>query len=606
LENKQTVRHFYTRRVQELSGTLEALTKKIKTISLLRVVIFLLTVAGIYILSGRSLTGLIVVAVIGFSLFIALISIHGKLFRRKQNAEALLSINKNELKLLDHDTSNQVKGTEYLDENHPFTVDLDIFGNRSLFQLLDRSATSGGREHLASTLLDPLAKTNRLIERQQAIEELKKQPLWRQEFQVLGGREASDKQALERLLEWGKTYTISFNKRIYKILLWVTPVVAFTDIVLITLNILDIKAILLLFLLPGLVFMNHSKKINIEYDLLGRQAGFLKKYAALFKKTEEIDFKSKILKEAKATLSESKISAETAFIQLSKILKVFDWRLNMLMGVLLNIFFLWDIKQIIRLEKWKKEHAPDMPAWFEALSEMDELVSFAGYAFNHPDAIMPVLSKKDFILQGENLKHPFIKEESCVGNPVSIPGWHRFHIITGANMAGKSTYLRTVGINLILAECGAPVLADSFEFVPVQVFTGIKTTDSLQDGASYFFAELKRLKEIMDRLRNNEKLFIILDEILRGTNSEDKQKGSKALLRQLVQYHASGLIATHDLALGELATEFPGQIMNKRFEVEIENNEMTFDYTLKDGISQNLNATFLLKKMKIAGGENEE
>ena len=604
MENKQDVRHFYTERVRELSDALAVIQKKIKQISVLRIIVFTVTLVGIYIAAGRSLSGLVIITVTGFSVFFVLIYRHALLFPKKRNTEALLAINQNELLLLDRNTSSQADGREYIDEEHPFAVDLDIFGKRSLFQLLDRNATIGGRERLASVLLNPLSGVSELTERQQAITELKNMPLWRQEFQALGGEELFNKQALERLLEWSKTYTISFNKPIYKILLWLTPIVGFLDIILITLNILNVNALLLLFLLPGLAFMNHSKKINIEHDSLGRQAGLLKKYAALFKKTEELDFKSKILKDVKSTLSKSKISAEIAFIHLSKIMKVFDWRLNLIVGFLLNLFSLWDNKQIIRLEKWKKEHAPDMPAWFEALSGIDELASFAGFAFNHPEAVMPSVSKQDFVLKGENLKHPFIAEETCVGNPVTIPGWHRFQVITGANMAGKSTYLRTVGINLILAECGAPVLADSFEFSPVQVFTGIKTTDSLQDGASYFFAELKRLKEIMDRLRAGQGLFIILDEILRGTNSEDKQKGSKALLRQLVQFHASGLIATHDLTLGELAKEFPEQIINKRFEVEIRNDEMAFDYTLKEGISQNLNATFLLKKMRIAGEED--
>jgi DNA mismatch repair ATPase MutS len=172
-------------------------------------------------------------------------------------------------------------------------------------------------------------------------------------------------------------------------------------------------------------------------------------------------------------------------------------------------------------------------------------------------------------------------------------------------MAGKSTYLRTVGVNLLLAMAGAPVLADALVFSPVQLFTGIKTSDSLQDGASYFFAELKRLKEIIDRLHAEEPLFIILDEILRGTNSKDKQKGSKALLKQLVQFKASGLMATHDLSLGELAQQFPENITNKRFEVEITSQEMVFDYTLKSGVSQNLNASFLMKKMGIADTEAE-
>ena len=604
MENKQDVHHFYTERVRELSDALAVIQKKIKQISVLRLIVFTVTVVGIYIMAGRSLSGLVIIAVLGFSAFFIFIYRHALLFPEKRNTEALLAINQNELLLLDRNTSNQADGREYIDEEHPFAVDLDIFGKRSLFQLLDRNATIGGRERLASVLLNPLSGVSELTERQQAITELKNMPLWRQEFQALGSDEVMDNKAHERLLKWSETSSVSFNKPIYKILLWLNPIIGFSVILLITLGILNESAFLFFLLIPGITFGNHLSQINIEHDLLGKQAGLLKKYAALFKKTEELDFKSKILREAKATLSESKISAEAAFIHLSKILKVFDWRLNMIVGFLLNLFFLLDIKQIIRLEKWKKQNAPDMPAWFEALSGIDELISFAGFAFNHPEAVMPSVSKQDFVLKGENLKHPFIAEETCVGNPVTIPGWHRFQVITGANMAGKSTYLRTVGINLIMAECGAPVLADSFEFSPVQVFTGIKTTDSLQDGASYFFAELKRLKEIMDRLRAGQGLFIILDEILRGTNSEDKQKGSKALLRKLVQLNASGLIATHDLALGDLAGEFPEQIVNKRFEVEIQNDEMAFDYTLKEGISQNLNATFLLKKMMIAGEED--
>ncbi len=569
----------------------------------MRIIVFTLTVVGIYITAGRSLNELVIIAVIGFSVFFVLIYRHALLYPKKRNTDVLLAINKNELLLLDRNTSNQTDGREYLNEEHPFAVDLDIFGSRSLFQLLDRNATIGGRKRLASVLLNPLSRVSELIERQQAITELKNIPIWRQEFHALGSDEVMDKKAHEKLLKWSNTSSVSFNKPVYKILLWLNPIVGFSVITLITLNILNPLVFLIFLLMPLSIFGNRISQINIEHDLLGKQTGLLKKYAALFKKTDELDFKAKILKEAKTTLSGSKISAYAAFTDLSKIMKVFDYRLNMLMGILLNIFFLWDIMQIIRLEKWKKQNGPNMPLWFEALSGIDELASFAGFAFNHPKAVMPAVSKQDFVLKGENLKHPFISEEMCVGNPVTIPGWHQFQVITGANMAGKSTYLRTVGINLVLAECGSPVLADSFEFSPVQVFTGIKTTDSLQDGASYFFAELKRLKEIMDRLRKDEPLFIILDEILRGTNSEDKQKGSKALLRQLVQLRASGLIATHDLALGELATEFPNEILNKRFEVEIHNDEMAFDYMLKEGISQNLNATFLLRKMKITGEE---
>jgi DNA mismatch repair ATPase MutS len=259
---------------------------------------------------------------------------------------------------------------------------------------------------------------------------------------------------------------------------------------------------------------------------------------------------------------------------------------------------LWDIMQVLRLEHWKKANKAEVETWFSVLFLFDELNSFAGFAFNHPQAVFPVFSKQ-FEIKAIDVKHPFIASEKCVGNDISIANWGQFNIVTGANMAGKSTYLRTVGINLIMAMTGMPVLAKSFAFQPVDVFTGIKTSDSLQDGESYFFAELKRLKALIDLLEEGKQVFIILDEILRGTNSADKQKGSLGLIRQFIRLGASGFIATHDLALGELVKSYPENIRNKRFEVEIENNELVFDYKLKDGISQNLNATFLMKKMGI-------
>jgi DNA mismatch repair ATPase MutS len=292
-------------------------------------------------------------------------------------------------------------------------------------------------------------------------------------------------------------------------------------------------------------------------------------------------------------------SAHKSVKSLSEITKSMDYRLNMVVGILLNIFFLWDIKQAIKIERWKNSNASFMENWFNQLSAIDELQSFAGFAFNFPNSTFPTFKTGDFEVKASNVTHPFIAQNSCIGNDINYEGWKQFQIITGANMAGKSTYLRTVGINMILAMTGAPVLADSFVIVPVNIFTGIKTTDSLQDGESYFFAELKRLKELIDKLESGQKLFVILDEVLRGTNSADKQKGSMALITQLIRLSASGMIATHDLALGGLINEFPKNITNKRFEVEISNNQLVFDYKLKEGISQNLNATFLMNKMGI-------
>jgi len=393
-----------------------------------------------------------------------------------------------------------------------------------------------------------LKDADQLKQRQKAIEELKNAPLWRQHFQAHGQLAHDEKSTINSLLNWADDSTVLFNTL---------------------------------------------------HNQLGKKTEVLGKYSDMFGMVENETFESALLNEQKALVANQLRSTQNTIKKLSGILAAFDYRLNLIVGILLNIFFLWDILQSIRLEKWKASYGKEMATVFEALFVFDELNSLAGFAFGHPESVFPGFKNDDFLLEAEDAKHPFISEKNNVGNEINFIGWGKFQIITGANMAGKSTYLRTVGINMVLAMTGAPVLAKSFILKPVDIFTGIKTTDSLQDGESYFFAELKRLKEMIDTLENGAKLFIILDEILRGTNSADKHKGSEGLVKQLIKLNASGMIATHDLALGQLEKTFPRQVINKRFEVEIKDNELIFDYKLKDGVSQNLNATFLMKKMGI-------
>jgi DNA mismatch repair ATPase MutS len=237
--------------------------------------------------------------------------------------------------------------------------------------------------------------------------------------------------------------------------------------------------------------------------------------------------------------------------------------------------------------------------WFDALGRFDALSSLAGFAFNHPSYTWPAIATSYFQLSGKALGHPLIRRELCVKNDILIDDNPRFLIITGANMAGKSTYLRTVGINFLLAVVGAPVCADELTVYPAQIVTSLRTTDSLAGNESYFFAELKRLKMIIDRLKQGEELFIILDEILKGTNSVDKQKGSLALMKQLAACDTRGIIATHDLALGALAQDFPHLIKNYCFEADITGDSLSFTYHLREGIAQNMNASFLMQKMGI-------
>jgi len=587
---------YFQVQVERHASQLEKVTKKIRNTSISRIVIFFLTVVGIYLTTALNGWWVAATGASGLVVFMILVIRHVKLFHQKHYLRKLLQINENELLLLRLNTKNQYPGKEYFSTEHPYADDLDVFGDRSLFQLIDRCATHGGRDKLAAGLLSPNLSAGTIRKRQKAIAELVVLPQWRQEFQALGGDENAG--SIDGLLQWARFDSRDWNKMLYKILIVLTPVLGLCVVTFISFGGLGFGAFLLFLLLPLTVLGLNFNAINSGYGQLGKKNRVLRTYAVLFQKIEEQNFKSEILKQVQQILFGENHSAARAFQQLESISKAFDYRLNFLVGFTLDIFFLWDIRQLMRLEKWKTRYGKEMQQWFESLAEVDELCSYAGFAFQHPEAVFPKLSET-FSLQGENLKHPFITSDKCVGNPVNIPGWKQFQIITGANMAGKSTYLRTVGINLLLANCGAPVLAESMVFKPVQLFTGIKTSDSLQDGESYFFAELKHLHQIIQQLEKGEQLFIILDEILRGTNSKDKQKGSKALLKQLIRFRSSGLVATHDLALGSLADDFPDNIINKRFEVEIENNQLIFDYQLKDGISQNLNATFLMKKMGI-------
>jgi DNA mismatch repair ATPase MutS len=276
-----------------------------------------------------------------------------------------------------------------------------------------------------------------------------------------------------------------------------------------------------------------------------------------------------------------------------------DQRSNFMVHIFLNPFLLWDISKAIAIGEWKNVYGKQTEIWIKTLGEWDALCSLGKFAFSHPDYVFPELTDNYFEIKGKNLGHPLMNRETCIRNDINIEINPYFLIVTGANMAGKSTYLRTVGVNFVLACMGAPVWADSLRLYPATLLTSLRTSDSLNDNESYFFAELKRLKMMIDCLQSGEKLLIILDEILKGTNSVDKQKGSLALIQQFIHLQSCGIIATHDLLLGSMEKEFPKNIRNYCFEADIQNDELTFSYRLRAGIAQNMNATFLMKKMGI-------
>jgi DNA mismatch repair ATPase MutS len=284
---------------------------------------------------------------------------------------------------------------------------------------------------------------------------------------------------------------------------------------------------------------------------------------------------------------------------LARIVVDFDRRLNMIMGVVLNGLLMWDLQCILRLEKWKNNSARELPGWFAILGEFEALNSLAGFRFNVPESVFPIPDLEGPIIRAENLSHPLILPDENIPNDIWLDHFGQFMLITGSNMAGKSTFLRTVGVNLVLAAAGAPVMAREMQFIPIEIITSMRIRDSLSSRESTFYAELKRLRKIIDVHNQGHQALILLDEILKGTNSRDKHFGSEMFIRQLIELNSAGLIATHDLELSKLETEFPDHISNYCFEVQIDRQEFIYDYKLRKGVCQTMNATELMKKMGI-------
>ena len=285
--------------------------------------------------------------------------------------------------------------------------------------------------------------------------------------------------------------------------------------------------------------------------------------------------------------------------ELNGILNRFDYRLNPIVYIPLNILLLWDLQQILQLEKWKSKNNQEVSHWFDAMARFEVLSSLGTLAFNHPHWCFPDLNKEKPEFTAVQLGHPLIKPEKSVCNDFSAIGSGNINIITGSNMAGKSTFLRSVGVNMILATMGAPVCATKMTVSPLKVMTSMRIKDNLEENTSTFYAELKKLKTIIDAVNSRQPVFILLDEILRGTNSLDRQTGSMALIRQLLHHNATGIVATHDLELAGMIKEFPEGIHNYYFDAALDGEELYFDYTLKQGVCQNLNASILMKKIGI-------
>jgi len=588
----------YNNRIAKFSTERNNLTKKQKHLPLLRLVIFFLFAILVYRYLTIQSSGSEILAISSLAAFVLLSVFDSKLKSQIKRIEILLEINLKEVAALGGDYNSFDPGNEYIDQSHDYTHDLDIFGEGSLFQFINRTSTIFGKLRLAEYFSNAFGQSDKVIPRQHSIKELSEMIDLRQHTQLIFHDEDISATDKTEMIQWLESGSPVKNLKLLRILAFGLPSITFISILFSVFGIISFPIFLIVLQLI-IVFLYGRQTLNVQ-NIITSKSKILNKYALCLQIIENTDFKSGYLIDLQKHLSSAdNQSPSKAIHQLSTILKYMDSNLNLLVSVLLNGLFMFNLHLLLKVEKWKKQNSKIVPVWFDVIATFDALSSLAGFTYNNPDFIFPQLIPDDFSFEAKELGHPLITSDLRVVNDVGIKGWNQFYIITGANMSGKSTFLRTIGVNYILAMAGAPVCAKELKFYPIQIHSSIRTSDSLVKHESYFYAELKRLKQIIDELHSGKQKLILLDEILKGTNSKDKQSGSIALIEQLLNYRSVGLFATHDLMLGELADRYPGNVNNLCFEIEIANDKMVIDYKLHKGVCKNLNATYLMRNMGI-------
>jgi len=588
---------FYKKRVDDYSDQVTSIQKKINLISILRLLTFVsgITLAIYLYRVSPWLTGIIIIF---FSTgFLFLVRIFVKLSNQRNFVRNIITVNKEELMRFTGNTREFDQGMEFLEDNHPYAADLDIFGRGSIFQILNRTSTNQGKIKLAGWLLSGADKKEILI-RQEAVAELKEKTEWRHEFQAYGMDLNETGQEFEEIKNWLEEDPRFFNNFFYKTIIYLLPSIT---IILLILSVFLIPFNFFIFLVLiqfGIIGLN-LRAINRQHRVMTKKFHLFASYSELFNLIENEDFNSTKLASLKKELISGNRKTSKNIKQFASLIDNFDRRLNMIVGVVMNGLFLWDIHCVIRLEEWRNVHRKHLLRWLQAIAEFDALISFGGYWFNNPDYTIPVLREGNFVFRSKQISHPLLNKTEMISNDFMIEEPGQVFLITGSNMAGKSTFLRSIGINMVLGMAGAPVCAKHLEFTPIHIFTSMRIGDSILYKESTFYAELKRLKNIIDHFNDGNKALVLLDEILKGTNSKDKHYGSEILIRQLISYGAAALVATHDLDLCRLENDLPDHVINYSFEVYIENGQFHFDYKLRKGICTTMNATELMKQMGI-------
>jgi len=537
-------------------------------------------------------------------LFAFLVRRQSRLEKMREESRAFFRVNENEIDLRRAGKTMYAEGGEFEDGKHAYTSDLDIFGSRSLFTLLNRCATRLGVLQLAGWL-DRAAPKAEIIERQEASAEIAEDMQWSQALQAKLlfnlNRPAEPKSFLQGY--FGDA-ALSFGNGFMRVYVPMAPFLLLAG-ALYSFFVSPIwgavVGLSLLHLCWALLMAGKVGLFSGRIDKIGR---VLAAYAEAVELIEGKGFAAEMNRKWQAELLPGGTKLSAAFRELSVLIDKLDARNNLLAGAVMNMLLLWDFKCVMRIVEWKKKHADRILIAFDAVAVFEALNSLAILRRNHPHWATPELldSPVSDTIRARDIGHPLIPTDASVPNDYSGKG-HAIALITGSNMAGKSTFLRTIGVNAVLAYAGAVACGRSFSLPIHRLVSYMRIKDSLNESTSTFKAELDRVKLILDTVDTDKESFFLVDEMLRGTNSVDKYRGSRAIIKKLIAQDGKGIIATHDLQLASLAAEYPDKVANYHFDIQVRDGEMLFDYKLKPGECTLFNASMLLKGIGVLSDE---
>ncbi len=598
--------------INKYNAKIVRLKKVLNRLSLLRLLIFVIaSITLIYLFSINLITPVYIVFPVSVICFALVLNHHTKIAYLKKHTSFLKKINESEILREKCDLEEFDTGHKFIDQNHPYTSDLDIFGQHSIFQLVNRTTTESGMILLAAWLSEP-ASNNEIHDRQDAIKELSQKLDWRQDFQASGMHFQNNKSDYFKLLDWVKKPVVLLKyRKIYIAVAIILPVLLLIDSYFFYANLDSQKVIIYFSLLILVLLINYMilKKIKpIAEDIVEnstKNLDTLRGYLALIKKIETESFKSKKLSRLQLQITHGKYSA---YKEINRLCKILDYsQQKPIKGqpfggnpfyALLNFFLLLDIHLIIDTENWKSKNKEGLRSWADVVSEFEVINSIAGFCYSNQSYTFPEITERNNYIHFESIGHPLINSDNRVCNDFHSEGLGNVVMITGSNMGGKSTFLRTVGVNIVLSLAGAPCCAKNAQVSSLKLFSSMRTEDNLKKGISSFYAELNRIEKMLKLIESNHNVFFLLDEMFKGTNSEDRHRGGYSLINQISKLKTSGIIATHDIELAKLAGN-KKLVTNYSFNSEIKDNSMVFSYELDPGICTDFNASELMKKSGI-------